>query len=262
MPERRTVKVGDKNIRVLVGGHGPPLLYLHSLGADIDWLDAHQRLAERFTVHVPAHPGFAESTGVEQLDGIFDLTLHYVDFLDVCGWKSVPVVGTSFGGWIAAEVAALYPDRIDRLVLVDAVGLWIDKEPIRELFGAKPPDLAPLIFFDQQHPIAAMMQAMTDAAIAQIPEEIMLPQFKAMEAAARVGWNPYLHDPKLEGRLWRVKAKTLVLWGKQDGLVPLAYGERYRDRIVGARLEVIDHCGHLPPVEKPAAFADAALRFL
>jgi pimeloyl-ACP methyl ester carboxylesterase len=90
----------------------------------------------------------------------------------------------------------------------------------------------------------------------------VLPQLKAMEATAKVGWNPYLHDPKLEGRLGRVTAPTLVLWGRQDGLVPLAYGERWRDRIAGARLEVIEECGHLPPVERPVEFADAVLRFL
>lgn len=95
-----------------------------------------------------------------------------------------------------------------------------------------------------------------------IPEEVALPQIKALEAAARVGWNPYLHDPKLEGRLRRVTAPTLVLWGRQDGLVPLAYGERWRERIPGARLVVIEECGHLPPIEKPSAFADAVLGFL
>jgi pimeloyl-ACP methyl ester carboxylesterase len=260
MPERRTVKIGGKEIRLLVGGSGPPLLYLHSIGADVDWLEAHERLAARFTVHLPAHPGFAESTGVEEIDSILDLVLHYVDLLDLLGLRHVPVVGTSLGGWLGAELAALYPERVDRLVLVDAVGLWIDGEPIRELFGTPPPELAEMLFYDQQHPIAQMMHAMTD--FSQVPEEIVYAQLKALEAAAKIGWNPYLHDPKLESRLRRVKAKTLVLWGRQDGLVPLAYGERYRDRIAGARLEVIERCGHLPPIERPTEFSDAVVRFL
>src|SRR5262245_42978754 len=248
MPERRMVDVAGKQIRLLVGGNGPPLLYLHGLGGDVEWLDAHERLAARFSVHLPAHPGFAESTGVEQVDDVFDAVLHYVDLLDVLGLRRVPVVGMSLGGWLAAELAALYPDRVARLVLVDAVGLWLESAPIGELFGTTPPELAELLYHDQTHPIAQMMRSITT--LSDIPEELALTQMKALEAAARIGWNPYLHDPKLEGRLRRVTAPTLVLWGAQDDLVPVAHGERYRDRIKGARLEVIDRCGHLPPIER------------
>jgi pimeloyl-ACP methyl ester carboxylesterase len=260
MPEQRTIAVGTKQVRLLVGGDGSPLLYLHSAGTDFEWLEAHERLAERHTVLLPAHPGFSTTTGIEEVDGILDLVLHYVDLLDALDLRAVPLVGTSLGGWIAAEIAALYPERVARLTLVDAVGIWIDAHPIGELFGAPPPELAKMLFHDQSHPIAMMMQALTS--IADIPEEIALPQLKAMEATAKVGWNPYLHDPKLEERLRRVTAPTLVLWGRQDGLVPLVYGERWRDRIAGARLEVIDGCGHLPPLERPAEFADAVGRFL
>jgi pimeloyl-ACP methyl ester carboxylesterase len=95
-----------------------------------------------------------------------------------------------------------------------------------------------------------------------LPEEIVLPQLKAMEATAKVGWNPYLHDPKLESRLRRVTAPTLVVWGRQDGIVPLAYAEKWKGLIAGARLEVIDRCGHLPSIERPAALADAVTGFL
>jgi pimeloyl-ACP methyl ester carboxylesterase len=260
MPETRTVDVGGKQVRLLAGGGGPPLVYLHSAGADVEWGEAHERLAARFTVYAPAHPGFADSTGIEEIDGILDVVLHYVDLLDVLGLDTVPLVGTSLGGWIAAEIAALWPARVRKLVLCDAVGLWIDAAPIGELFGSTPQELARMLFHDQQHPIPAMMNAITS--IADVPEAIVLPQLKAMEAAAKIGWNPYLHDPKLESRLRRVTAPTLVLWGAQDGLVPPVYAERWRDRIRDARLEVIDGCGHLPPVERPAAFADAVLRFL
>ena len=105
-----------------------------------------------------------------------------------------------------------------------------------------------------------MLHAMTS--IADVPEDFAYTQLKALEAAAKVGWNPYLHDPKLEGRLGRVTAPTLVLWGREDGLVPLVYGERYRARIPGARLEVLERCGHLPAIERPAEFAEAVLGFL
>jgi pimeloyl-ACP methyl ester carboxylesterase len=260
MPEKRTLDVGGKQIRMLVGGRGPGILYLHSAGADLEWLDAHERLAARFTVHLPAHPGFGESTGLEDVDDVFDLALHYADLQDACGLRGAPVVGTSFGGWIAAELAALYPERVGRLVLVDALGLWLDAYPIAEIFGTTPPELAQKMFYDQQHPIAALMHAFTT--ISAIPDEIALPQMKIMEAVAKVGWNPYLHDPKLARRLRRVTAKTLVVWGKQDGITPLPYGERYRELITGARLEVIDRCGHLPPLERPEEFTRLVGDFL
>lgn len=260
MPETRTIDVAGKSVRLLVGGSGPPLLYLHSAGADVEWGEAHERLAAKFTVHLPAHPGFSDSTGIEDVDGILDVVLHYVDLLNVLDLRSVPVVGTSLGGWIAAELAALYPERVQKLVLVDAVGLWIDTAPIGELFGVEPAELARMLFHDQSHPIAAFMHALVSPA--DLPEAIVYAQLKALESAAKIGWNPYLHDPKLEARLRRVSAPTLVLWGKQDGLVSTAYGERYRDRIKGARREIIEGCGHLPPLERPDAFAEAVLRFL
>jgi pimeloyl-ACP methyl ester carboxylesterase len=260
MPQRRTVEIGGAAIRVLVGGSGPPLVYLHSLGADVEWLDAHERLASRFTVYLPAHPGFADSTGVERIGDVLDLALHYVDLLDVLGLPPVPLLGTSIGGWVAAEIAALWPERASKLVLTDAVGLWLDEAPIGELFGATPQELAKMLFHDQTHPIPAMMAAITSPA--DLPEEIVLPQLKAMEAGARIGWNPYLHDPKLAGRLRRVAAPTLVVWGRQDGLVPVVYGETYARLIPHARLRVIEECGHLPPVERGEDWARVVGEFL
>jgi pimeloyl-ACP methyl ester carboxylesterase len=95
-----------------------------------------------------------------------------------------------------------------------------------------------------------------------LPEEILLPQLRAMEAAAKVGWNPYLHDPKLPPRLRRVTAPTLVVWGRQDGLVPLAYAEEWKRLVPGARVEVIDRCGHLPSLEQPVRLAEMVARFV
>jgi pimeloyl-ACP methyl ester carboxylesterase len=260
MPETKTIAVGTKKVRLLQGGSGAPLLYLHAAGADWEWGEIHERLAWRYTVLLPAHPGFSDSTGLDEVDGIFDVVLHYTDFLDVLGLASVPMVGTSLGGWIGAEIAALYPARVAKLVLVDAVGIRIDDVPIREMFGTPPPELAKLLFYDQDYPIAQMMRAFDPKM--PLPEEILLPQMKAMEATAKIGWNPYLHDPKLEPRLRRVKAPTLVVWGKQDGLVPLAYAERWKQSIAGAQVHVIDRCGHLPSLEQPAELAGIVTSFV
>jgi pimeloyl-ACP methyl ester carboxylesterase len=234
-------------------GEGPPLLYLHGGGGDTDWLPLFDRWSEHFSVYQPSHPGFGRSGGLEYVDGIEDVVLHYLDCLAVLGLKGAPLhlVGSSFGGWVAAEVAQRYPELVRRLVLISAAGLWLDEAPMAEMFGRLPGEMAELLFWNQDHPMAAAMRAITD--VSQIPEELVLPQLKAMEALAKVAWNPYFHNPKLERRLNRITAPTLVVWGRHDRLIPLAHGERYAARIPGARFAAIDNCGHLPAVEQPDA---------
>ena len=145
-------------------------------------------------------------------------------------------------------------------MLIDAAGLWLDEAPMAEMFGNEPQVMAQLLFHDQQHPIAVMMASITD--YSKLPEEVLLPQFKAMEALAKVAWNPYFHNPKLERRLDRITARTPVVWGRQDRLIPPAHGERYVARIPGARLALIDNCGHLPALEQPDKFYDVLIEFL
>jgi len=242
-------------------GPGAPLLYLHGGGGDSEWLPVFDRWAEHFTVYHPSHPGFGKSGGLEHIDGIEDLVFHYVDVIAALGLQGPPhVVGQSFGGWVAAEIAQRYPQLVQRLVLIDAAGLWLDEAPMAEMFGTEPQELAKLLFYDQQHPLAVAMSSITD--FTQLPEEMILNQLKAMEALAKVAWNPYFHNPKLERRLDRITAPTLVVWGRQDGLIPLAHGERYASRIPGARLAVIDKCGHLPVIEQPDKVGELVTAFL
>jgi pimeloyl-ACP methyl ester carboxylesterase len=243
-------------------GRGRNLLYLHGGGGDSEWLPVFDRLAESLSVYHPSHPGFGKSGGIERMDGIEDIVFHYVDLIAKLGLDdgSLGVAGSSFGGWVAAELAHRYPKLIERLVLIDAAGLWLDEAPMQELFGSPPPELAKIMFHDQQHPIAVMMTSLSDPT--QLPEEVLLNQFKAMEALAKFSWNPYFHNPKLERRLDRITARTLVIWGRQDGLIPLAHGERYASLIPGARLEVIDECGHFPALEQPERLHELLSDFL
>jgi pimeloyl-ACP methyl ester carboxylesterase len=232
------------------------------VGGDAEWLPLFDQLAQHFTVYQPLHPGFGRSGGLEKIDGIEDLVLHYVDVLAALGPHAGPVhvVGSSFGGWIAVELAQRYPYVVRRLVLVGAAGLWLDDAPMAEMFAPAPPELAKLLFFDQRHPLAVAMTSITD--VSQLPEDVVLPLFKAMEALAKVAWNPYFHNPKLERRLDHITAPTLVLWGGQDRLIPLAHGERYAACIPGARLSVVEACGHLPVLEQPDETCALILQFL
>ena len=252
----RTLTVRGNSIQLSEGGDGPPVLYLHGAGT-FWWIPAHDLLARRHRVFVPVHPGFGTSTGVEEIDDIEDLVFHYLDVLDALKLDRVDVVGTSMGGWIAAELALRQPQRVSKLVLVDAAGLRLSGVPTPDLFLATVPEARELLFADPRGPIA--MAAMPDT---PPPPDKLVMMLKGREAAARILWNPHVRYRKLKSRLDRIKTPTLVLWGAKDKLIPLPYGEAYQKGIPGARLVVIDNCGHLPHVEAPERFAEAVLDFL
>ncbi|GBD26751.1 4,5:9,10-diseco-3-hydroxy-5,9, 17-trioxoandrosta-1(10),2-diene-4-oate hydrolase [bacterium HR30] len=245
------IMVCGETVELRRKGSGAPLLYLHGGIGDTDWLPVFDDWASRFSVVQALHPGFGGSTGGEKLDGVEDLVFHYLDLLAHLGWDqgALTIVGASFGGWIAAEIAARYPKLVSHLMLVGAAGLWIDDSPPAELFGREPRELAALLFHKLDHPVAAMMAAVTD--VASLPEDLILQQFKAMEALARVAWNPYFHDPKLERLLPRVRAKTAIVWGAEDRFFPPVYAQRYASAIPSAQLCLVEGAGHLVLLERP-----------
>ncbi len=252
-----------RRLHVARGGRGPALLYLHSAAGEALPLPHLTGLAEAHEVHAPAHPGFLSSEGIDEIRSIEDYVFHYLAYLDAMGWSAVDVVGTSLGGWIAAELAARYPERVSRLVLVSAVGIWIREKPIADIFAldTRHPDrLRELFFHDPEHPMAQLMRQPGQGE--ELPDELVTTFMNAMAATARVGWNPLLHDPRLESLLPRVTAPTLCLWGASDRVVPPEYGEKYAKLIPGAELRVLPECGHLLPFEKSAEFVAAVNGFL
>ncbi|HYC00822.1 MAG TPA: alpha/beta fold hydrolase [Candidatus Limnocylindrales bacterium] len=255
------VDVGGKRTYTLRGGAGAPLLYLHSAMGEVQWLPHLAALAERYELHVPAHPGFLSSEGIEQVDDVEDLVWHYLDYMDAMGWRSVAIVGHSLGGWIAAEIAARYPERVSRLVLVASVGIWVPERPITDIFALDtrfPDRLAGMLFHDTSHPLAQLMSVpLTD-----MSDEQLAAAFHGFAATAKIGWNPLLHDPRLERILRRVTAPTLLVWGGDDKVVPPVYGEKFQRLIPDARLHVIDGCGHMVPFEKESEFLAVVTRFL
>ena len=157
---------------------------------------------------------------------------------------------------MALEPAVRYPERVERLVVVNPVGLYLPDAPIAEMFGRSPAELAEMLFVDQHHPIAAAMHAMEEftgdvAKRVEIPIEVVLPIWRALGATARIGRDPYLYDPKLRGWLRRITAPTLVVAGDQDGLVPLAHAETYAGEIPGADLAVVPDAAHWLSFEHP-----------
>jgi len=250
-------------------GSGEGLVYLHSAaGEDALLVGPFLEALSGFEVAAPMFPGFAGSAGLDAIDDIEDAAYHCLDLFDRLGFgpDSPPhVVGLSLGGWMAAEVATRFPGRVRTLTLVNAAGLYLEGAPIGEIFGRKFDELADEIYADKTHPVYLMAKelgAMSIKDVAAMPFEVLRPFYEAQAATAKLGWNPYLHNPKLHRRLGWVTAPTLVVAGAMDGLIPLAHAEAYAAGIPGARLEVIEGAGHMLPLERPVELATLVAEFV
>ena len=261
---------GGRSVELLRTGTGEPLLYLHGL-ADVhaNWAPAEptelvRALAAQRDVIAPALPGYQGSDALDAGADVEDHAFHLVDVLDALELDAVDVMGCSFGGWIGAELALRQPARVRRLVLVDPLGLHVRGEPGALFFGAAAPrgvggfgEVRSVLFADPDSPIA--LSALPD----DPDHDHMLRWFTGLTGAAQVGWTaPQLCNPKLGARLGRIAAPTLLLWGEQDQIAPLAHGERWRDGLSDARLEKVAGAGHCAHLEQPADVARLALEFL
>jgi pimeloyl-ACP methyl ester carboxylesterase len=247
--------VHGRRVQLFEGGSGPPLLYLHGAGT-FWWMPVHDLLAHCHRVVLPVHPGFGASEGLDAIETMEDLVFHTVDVLDALGLGRVDVVGLSLGGWLGAELALRHQARVNRLVLVDAAGVRVPGVAMGNPFMLPAPKVRELMFHDPTLPVAKAI--LPDAP----PPDRLETVLRGREAAARLLWSPAQQYRKLTSRLWRIAAPTLVVWGREDRLIPLVYGEAYAHGIPGARLEVLDRCGHLPPFEQPERFAEIVLDFL
>ena len=250
--ERRQLRYGMFDVPLLWAGRGRPLLFLHGAWGLLGGWGPHShlaRLAEHYLVLAPSHPGFDGATGLEHLDDVLDLTLYYLDFLDELMLDSPYLVGHGFGAMIAAEMAALAPQRIAKVVLVAPYGLWLEGAPIADVFAMTPDELEQALWYN---PSAA-------TPFDQSPEA-RVQRAQNLAAAAKFLWP--IPDRGLRKRLHRLLAPTLLVWGERDRIVPLVYGEAFHQRIPNSRLLTIPGAGHVPQVEQPHAFARTVLEFL
>ena len=251
------INVAGTKVHVLQGGSGPSLLALHGAGGSQGWLQYHQALAQHFTVYAPSHPGYGPSERPEWLDTMTDMAHFYQALIDTLGVDRLAILGTSMGGWLAAEIAAMAPERLSRMVLVDAVGIKPEVGEIADILMCSREDAAKLRFYD-----TSQVPDYETRFNRELTPEERDAQYANQEMATRLCWRPYMHNPKLPHYLRRVQTPTLVVWGRQDAIVPLNCGEIYTRELPNARLHVIDHCGHSPHHERPDAFLQAVIPFL
>jgi pimeloyl-ACP methyl ester carboxylesterase len=258
--EEQTIAVrgGMFQSKLRTDGTGDPLLFLHGAGGLRGWDAFLAELAKQFTVYAPAHPGFETSTGIEYIDDMLDLVVYYNDFLDAVGMESAHVVGHSMGGMLGAELAALSPQRVRKLVLANAAGLWLDEHPVADFFAMTPEQLAVALWHDPNSDVAKAMMAVPQDEKAQL--EAFLLRTQHLATAGKFLWP--IPDKGLKKRIHRIKAPTLVLWGQSDGLVPPVYAQEFQKRIAGSRVTIMPRCGHMPMYEDPAGFVSTVATFL
>ena len=215
-------------------------------------MEYHQELSQHFTVYAPSHPGYDGADRADWVRTVTDVSHFHLGLVRTLGLGQVTIIGFSLGGWIAAEMAAMCPDRVKGMVLVGAVGIKPQVGEIAELLMVSPEQTRALAFYD-------LSKAPTQEGIPQEQQEAL---WRNREMTSRLCWKPYMHNPNLPEYLKLVRVPTLIVWGRQDGVVPLNAGEIYHEVLEGSSLHVIEECGHAPEIEKPREFLDVTLSFL
>jgi pimeloyl-ACP methyl ester carboxylesterase len=254
--ERKTLSVSGAEIELFEGGHGAPLLFLHS-GQGVTAGDPFLALlARERRVIAPSHPGFGKSSLPDWVDSVDDLAHIYLELMDRLGLDKIDVIACSIGGWIAAEIATKVPDRIRRLVMIGPVGVKVgtpDKLDIPDVFAMPQDRFAKLVFHDPEKHRPDLKT---------LPDEAIVAMARNRETLALIAWEPYMHNPKLKHRLHRVTAPALFMRGESDGLVSGEYLKKYAALLPNARIETIPQAGHGPQVEQPQAVLAKTLAFL
>lgn len=234
---------------------GRPLLFLHAgegLAPERAWLD---KLAAKYRVIAPSHPGWGKTALPEWLSSVDDLAYLYLDLADRLELKDAVLVGACFGGWIAAEMAVRSTARFGKVVLAAPLGV--------KFGGREARDIADMHGMPRAEYLQAAWADPAKGAVdyTQLPETELAQIVRGRDAFTLFGWKPYMHNPRLRRWLHRIDRPTLLLWGERDGIVTPAHGESWRAEIPGAKLEVIPGAGHFPQWEQPEEFARRLIAF-
>jgi len=247
------VVVGGCRVRLMRGGAGHPLFILHG-ATGASWPPFMQKLAQHFDVIAPEHPGFGESDTPDWLDTIHDLAYFYLDLLAQLKLDKVNLVGLSFGGWVAAELAVRSTERLASLTLAGAAGLHVPGVAQMDPFLCTDEQRLRDFFHDQDKAKEVIARALRPEL-----EDVAL---KNRTTVAKLTWQPRSHDPHLHKWLHRIDVPTLLVWGDHDRMFPKEHALAYQRSIPGAKVVIVPECGHVPQIEQPEAFAAAIETFL
>ncbi|MCY4654942.1 MAG: alpha/beta hydrolase [Dehalococcoidia bacterium] len=255
---RHTRELAGIQTALVTGGQGDPLLVLHDETGHPGWMRWHENLSQDFNLQIPMMPGYGGSENLDWAMSMRDMAGWYLEALDDMDIGQVSVVGFSLGGWLAAELATMNPERFKKLALVSAAGV---RPPVGEI----------LDIFLITVPIFLEASVADKGSVAEFPiicpdeptHEQAMDWEDVREVACMLGWRPYMHNPNLPHLLHRLKRlPTLIVWGRDDAIIPLSAGQLYNESIPGSRLAVLDNCGHRPEIEHPDEFARILSGFL
>ncbi len=265
-----SLEVNERKVWLLENGSGAPLLYLHGF-ADVhsvkeSFLPFHDQLAKNARLIAPAHPGCAQSDENKDVDVIEDVVFHYLEVLDALKLDKFDLVSHCVGGWIAAEIAVRHPEKIRRLVLIGASGLFVEGALIGDIFMNAQPE-----FGSSYATLRAMLFSSANQANAvemfpdgkgELEDEVR--RYQMLRLSSRIGFKPpYFYDRPLRNRLHRITAPTLVIWGEKDNFVPRSHGETYAKLIPNSgELKIIPGAGHSVHVEQPEETVKLVTDFL
>jgi pimeloyl-ACP methyl ester carboxylesterase len=264
------LRAGNIDLKVLRRGESrreaPTILLLHgvnNIGEEAPFLEP---LSTHGALIAPSHPGFGNSPRPADFDTMYDLVRLYLSVLDAIPAERVAMIGFSFGGWIAAEVAVCGHKKLDRLVLVDPVGVKLggrEERDIVHFFNTAPDELNRRAWHDPaRRPPGSYGLGWHTAIGEAMSDEEMVTLARNWDALCLYAWRPHMYNPQLKHWLHRIAVPTLILWGASDRIVTPDYGRAYGALIPGARFELIEAAGHHPELEQPRAFVDRVAHFL
>jgi pimeloyl-ACP methyl ester carboxylesterase len=245
----RHITVSGVNLEIVEKGQGRPLLFLHpgeGLRPGDPWLD---QLAMHHRVVAPHHPGFGGSALPDWMGSVDDLAYLYLDLAAELGLQDALLVGSSFGGWVAAEVAVRNTARFAGLLLADPLGIKVGGVLDRDIVDMHAVSRAEFMRLAWADPAKGEIDH------TKLPDTELAGIARGREALAVFGWKPYMHNPRLKRWLHRIDIPTHIIWGEQDGIIAQSYAEAWKAAIPGATLETLPRAGHFPHLEQPAAFA-------
>ena len=263
LPKTQTLNVQlsrrDIKVQVSEGGSGKiNLVYLHGFNGFEEWPSFLEELEQDFHIYVPSHPGISNSDGLDKIDDLWDLILFYEELINELNIDNTVLIGHSYGGMVAAELASQIGNRISKMILVDSLGLWLNKKPIPDIFMLTPSERHEISWHNPYSEIAQFYENSFYNGLNK--DESNLERTKTLMAIGKFCWP--IPDKGLQKRIHRINAPTLLVWGEHDRIVPPEYGHSFQRQISGSTLAIIEDSGHIPHEESKPLFTETIRKFL
>lgn len=251
---KEDISIRETKIRVIKKGSGSPLIYLHGYNYDFDWHSVLDELSNQYTVYRLDYPGFNFSESNESIDSVQDLAFFILDFIDKLELNDITLMGSSLGGWLAMEISAISPEKIAKLILIDSFGIRVEGIKLQNIFRMNQNTIISKLFTSEMLQVRTLDQYSNNKELEQVILQNNI-------STAHLAWNPYFHNPKLLNLMHRLRMPIIVIWGSNDQILPLAYGEKLQELLPHSILKTVDGASHLPHIEKPNEFLNIINNF-